>query len=69
MPRQGSRKQKGKAARREPVLVPEAAGGPLWASGPPPPRHHPPPAKHDQQDEKLPGNLGEPLREPRSHAW
>lgn len=27
------------------------------------------PAKCDQQDEKLSGNLGEPLREPRTHAW
>lgn len=67
MPRQGSRKWKGKAARREPVLVPEAAGGPLRALGP---RTTPqPPAKHDQLDEKLPGNLGEPVREPQSHAW
>lgn len=32
MPRQDSRTQEGKAARREPVLVPEVAGGPLQAS-------------------------------------
>ena len=55
------RKQEGKAARREPVLVPRRLGAHC--------RLQVYPAKCDQQDEKLPGNLGEPLREPRTHAW
>lgn len=57
--RQGSRKRKGKAARREPVLVPRRLGT-LRALVPAPP---PSPGEHDQLDEKLPGNLGEPREE------